>query len=106
MLGQVDEQVIAARAQRRVQAALSAELGDDALPLPLPVDGVELGDRRMAGQHRRRFAVHQRIDLGVWRRPAQRREDGGGKQDVAVVAQLGDQHAVNRREVHGVRQET
>ena len=52
-------------------------------------------NRRMAGEHRRRLAVDQRVDLGLRRRALQHREHRRGEQHVAVVAQLDHQRAAN-----------
>ena len=102
MLGQVHEKVITARGERPQQAGLGPGLRDHAAALPVPVDGVQSGDRRMAFEHRRGFKVDERVDFGRGQRILQHREHRRGEQDVAVMAQLGDQNATHEGSIDGV----
>ena len=49
MLGEMDQQIEAPRAQAPQQPPFLADLDHDALPLPVAVDRVHLRDGRMAG---------------------------------------------------------
>jgi hypothetical protein len=90
---EVQDELVAAFAQLREQARLAPQLHQRALALPLAVDGVDAGDARVAGQHVGRVGVDERVDLRLRRARGEHREDGRGKEDVAVVAQLHHQHA-------------
>jgi hypothetical protein len=46
-----------------------------AASLPVAIDHVDRGDGRMIGEHRRRVAVDERVDLHLRRESLQRRED-------------------------------
>ena len=63
MLGQMNYQVIAPRAQAAQERSFLAKLRPRAQLAPLAPDAVQLGERRMAFEHRRGVVVDQRIDL-------------------------------------------
>ena len=104
VLGQVHDEVVPAAAQRRHQPAFGTQLRDRALSFPFAVDGVDGGDGGMSLQHRRGFAVDQRVDLGARKEGFERGEDRRGQQHVTVMAKLDDQHAANEAGIDGVRQ--
>ena len=104
MLGQMDQEVIPSRAQLPQQAPLVSDLGGHSLLFPAAIDRVRLRDGGVAGQHGLRAAIDQRVDFRPGNGARQRREHGGGQQHVAMVAQLGHEHAMNFGEGYGVRE--
>jgi hypothetical protein len=93
VLGQVDDEVVASRAQCAPQPPFAARLREHPVVLEAAVDRVQFADRRVAGKHRRGLAVDERVDLGLWRRALEHAEHGRGEQHVAVMAQLDHQRA-------------
>ena len=59
----------------------------------------------MAGEHRCGFRVYQRVDFRRRSGVLEHGEDRRGEQNVAMMAQLGDQRAADKTEVDGVRQQ-
>ena len=102
MLGQVNEQIVMPRPQRSEQLPFLAELGAPSAPLPVAIDGMQLRQRRMVLEHRRGFAIHQRVDFDLRRMPFQYADDGRGEEHIAVMAQLRDQHAAQPFRVDGI----
>ena len=94
MFGQVNQHIVLAPFQRIDQRAIQAELLEPALFAPVATNGMHLIDMRVAGQHRLRVVVDQRVDFNV--RPVlfQDGKDRRGKQHITVVTQLNDQHAL------------
>ena len=95
MLGQVDEEVEAPRAQPPQQPPFLGELGDDAALFPAAVDGVHLRDSRVPGQHDLRAAIDQRVDFRAGHGAGKGGEHRRSQQYVAMMAQLGYEHAMN-----------
>ena len=98
MLGQVDEEVVAAlRAASRSSAALGAQPGATSPALFHARSIVcRRGDRRMVREHRRGLARRRaRRSRRAAQRALERREHRRGEQHVAVVPQLRDQRAAN-----------
>ncbi len=106
MLGQVDQQVVPARAQRAQQRPFGARVRREALRLRAPVYRVQLRDGGVAGEHRRGLEVHECVDLDAGRRARERREHRRRQQHVAVVAQLRDERAADAMQGNRVRERT
>ena len=102
MVGEMHEELVAARLQRLQEVQLAARLHDEALALPRAVHPVDLGDGRMAREHVASIGIDQRVDLGVGRALLEHVEHRRGQQHVAMVAQLHHQHALHGREIDGV----
>jgi hypothetical protein len=103
MVGEMDDQIVVRGPERGEELALGRPLRAEAGGFPPAVDRVDARDRGMVLEHRRRLDIDERIDLGRRRRALERGEHRRGKQHVAVVAQLGDQHAPQSIELDGVR---
>jgi len=79
MLGQRDDQIVLTRLQHRQQLPFGTQLAQRAQLFPLPVYGMQLRQRRVAGQHLARVVVHQRVYLGVRGVRFQRRQNRRGQ---------------------------
>ena len=72
MLGQMDQKLVVARAERPEQRPFAGDVTQCVLSLPLAIDRVKPRDRRMIRQHRRRVAVDERVYFDVRRGALQR----------------------------------
>jgi acetylglutamate kinase len=104
VLGEVHEQVVAPGAKLLQEPPLALRLRRDAALLPSAVDRVDLSDGGVAGEHRRRLAIHQCVDLGMRRGARKNGEDGRRQQHVAMMAKLGDERTADIAYGNGVRQ--
>jgi hypothetical protein len=102
VLGEVDHEAVVPLLQFGQQGPFRLELGQGAEFFPIPVNGMDLADGRMQGQHLGRVLVHQGIDFQVGGVVLQHREYRRGEQHVAVVAQFDDQHPADGLQVDGV----
>ena len=91
MFRQVDEKVITPRAQPAQQGSLFGELAPGTKGAPVAPDGVQLRERRMAGEHRRGVVVDKRVDLEARRVRLQHAQHRRRKEHVAVMPQLDDE---------------
>ena len=88
MIGEVHQQVVAPRTQYAEQRAFFARCCHTPSLRQLAADGMQLGERRMAFEHRRRVFVDQRVYLEARRMRLQHREHRRREQHVAMVAKL------------------
>src|SRR5437867_9167091 len=66
MIRQVDDQVIAALAQRLPKAQLSAQRKQAASLLQLAIDGMHHADRRVAIEHGCSLVIDERVHVDMW----------------------------------------
>ena len=104
ILRQMNDQVILAFAQRRIQAPLRRQAREEGEPLPVPVNDVDLRNGRVQGKHVARVGIDKRIDLRRRGVGFERSEHGRGQQHIAVMAQLDDQNAHDAAQVNGIFQ--
>ena len=93
MVGEVHEELVAPRVERREERAFVARLARESRAFPGPIDEMQAAQGGMPLQHFARVGIHERVDLDVWGAILQDLEHGRGEQHVAVVAQLRHQHA-------------
>ena len=89
---------------RRSSRHSSVSWVDDAALFPAAVDGVHLRDGRVPGQHRLGVAVDQRVDFRCGHGARKGGEHRRSQQHVAMMAQLGHEHAMNFVQGNGVRE--
>ena len=85
MFGEMDDQVVVAGSQQRQEMPFPCAGGRTNEILPITVDAMHPGNRRMEGEHGRGVGVNQGVDaqVGAWRfntekpaMPAERRRGG------------------------------
>ena len=94
VFGQINQHVILTAFQGIEQRAVEAELFKPPLFTPVTTNRMDLVDMRVAGQHRLRVVIDQCVDFYI--RPVlfQYGKHWRSKQNVTVVTQLNDQHAL------------
>ena len=104
VLGQVHDQIVASSREVAQEPSFRGRLREPALSLPFAVDRMKCGDRRVTFEHRCGFTVDERVDFGGRHGALEHREHRRREQDVAMMAQLGDQHAADHGGVDRVLQ--
>src|SRR5258708_319304 len=102
MVREVHQHLVAPFLDLLQQLPFVPRLHREALALPGAIDDVDASDGGVARKHVARVGIDQRVDFRVRRVVLEHGEDGGGEQDIAVVAQFHHQGATHRSEVDGV----
>ena len=102
MFGEMQHQIVAPGAQLGEDAPFGPDSRHRPHVFPRAVDAVHPADGGMPGQHRRRIGVHERIDPGLGRPALEGGKHRRGQKNVAMVAQLDDEHAAQRLERNGI----
>ena len=84
------------------QGSLFGELAPGTKGTPVAPHGVQLRERRMAGEHRRCVVVDERVDLEARRVRLQHAQYRRREEHVAVMPQLDDERASALAERDGV----
>ncbi|MNE33722.1 hypothetical protein D3C80_1274090 [compost metagenome] len=94
VFGQVNQHIVLAAFEGIHQRAIQTELLKPAFFAPVAAYRMYLINMRMAGEHRLGVVIHQCVNFDVWPVFFQYGKDRRGQQNVTVVTQLDDQHAL------------
>jgi hypothetical protein len=103
MVGEMHEQLVAARIELGEKRALAPRLVHEARTLPGPVDEMQAAHAGMAFEHLAGVGIDECVDLDMGRAVLQYLEHRRREKHVTVVPELHHQRALNRRKIDGVR---